>query len=165
MRRAQKRRGVCEIGSKFEDEPVFVAGPSSRVGQVEEGAVPIGEGCSAEDIGFDRADDGDDVVRLEAGNGACKGGFGGDAGGAAVGGGELIDRLRTEVDQVAAGRLKSGKEIGVVDGGIDGLEGFADGAIEAGVAIIEEFSGSGGRFADEEELIAGRSKAAPPALP
>jgi hypothetical protein len=98
---------------------------------MKNGALPMGAGCGAGEVFFDGAHDRGDPFRLKALEGACQRWFGGGTGSLAEWGGQVVNWVKTQIDQEAATRLKLMQEVGIGDGGVDELEGIAHGPVEA----------------------------------
>ncbi len=93
---------------------------------MDERALPAGEIGGSFDVVFDRAEQGGDFGGLKVCDGGRELGFVGSTEVAPGSGIEAIDRLRTQVDQVAAGGLKCLKKVLVGD-----LEHFSHSSVEA----------------------------------
>ena len=93
---------------------------------MNERALPAGEMDGLFGVVFDGSEQGSDFGRLKFCDGGRQRGFVGAADSAPQLGSEVIDRLRTEVDQVAASGLKCLEKVFVGD-----LEYFTHGSVKA----------------------------------
>ena len=70
---------------------------------------------------------------------------------------EPVHRRGAGIDEIAPGRSEEGQEILVAQGRDDGAKGVPYGAVEAGIAPIEESAGGGRSLAYEEQAYGVRA--------
>ena len=113
--------------------------------------MPVRSSGGLRDIALNRADHGGNHGWLKAGDGAGERTLIGMANGPPLFCRKVIDGLRTEVDQIAAGGLEQREKIALVNEWIHALERFEHRAIKARVSLIEEPARSRRSLSDEEQ--------------
>src|SRR5271170_91468 len=134
---------------RFEGGAVMV--PASGVGQGEVGASPIGLFKGALYVGGYGTNHGDYDFWLKLVGGFTETGLPCGAGFFAERSGEPIDRPGGEVNEVATQARERCEKVRGGQGREGCDESFTDGAVQAGVCMIEEPAGGRRRFTDEEQ--------------
>ena len=113
--------------------------------------MPIDSRSRADDLIGDGTQHGGDALGPEADKSAGKQPFSAVAGAPPRRGIQVVHRVGTQIDEEAAGLLKDAQEIAVVDSMVECLKRVTHGAIQAGIAGIEEAAGGWRGLSDEQE--------------